>query len=200
MPYKDKLVAKQKKRELYLKNRTKILDERCKNKEEINRKAREERSKNKKHVQEREKKWYNKNKIRIRKAKRIWHKNNPEVGKKYRLENKEKYREYQKNYVKNKRRTDEKFNRMERLRWSLNKAFKHYSKTGKAYNSKKYGINFQGICEHLGPKPEGNFQIDHIRPLRSFDFDNLEQVREAFAPENHQWLTAEENQRKGGKW
>jgi hypothetical protein len=30
----------------------------------------------------------------------------------------------------------------------------------------------------------------------NFDLTNLEEVKKAFAPENHQWLTKEENSKK----
>lgn len=39
-----------------------------------------------------------------------------------------------------------------------------------------------------------------VRPLCSFDFDDSEQVKKAFVPENHQWLTIEENLKKGSKY
>jgi hypothetical protein len=60
------------------------------------------------------------------------------------------------------------------------------------------------ICKKLiETKPvdfnEKNYEIDHIRPLGSFDLTDREQVRPAFAPENLQWLTAEENLRKSNK-
>lgn len=89
-----------------------------------------------------------------------------------------------------------------RLRTRLRDAFKTYSEGGKTAPSKEYGIDYQAIFEHIGPCP-GNredYHIDHIKPISLFDFDNPEQVRLAFAPENHQWLTKKENLQKGAKY
>ena len=45
----------------------------------------------------------------------------------------------------------------------------------------------------------GEFHIDHIIPLSSFDLNDSEQIKIAFAPENYQWLTAKENLIKSNK-
>ena len=90
----------------------------------------------------------------------------------------------------------------------FNFMFRKYIKEKKVMSSRKYGINYQLIIEHLKPFPEdiSKYHIDHIRPLCSFQFvkedglTNLEEVKKAFAPENLQWLTAKENISKGGKW
>ena len=75
-------------------------------------------------------------------------------------------------------------------------------------SSKKYGLDIKAVVKHLGPCP-GNislYHLDHIRPLNSFNFtnkdgtQNLEEIRKANRPENHQWLTVEENLFKHGKW
>ncbi len=91
-----------------------------------------------------------------------------------------------------------------RVRMALN----YFLKTGKIMSARKYGINYKSILEHLKPFPKNKskYQIDHIRPLCSFNFvnknrsTNLNEIKKAFAPENHQWLTIKENQIKGGKW
>lgn len=86
-----------------------------------------------------------------------------------------------------------------RLRGLLKQAFKVYVKTGKIYNSKKYGVDYKAIIDHLKPFPEdlSKYHIDHIRPLCSFDLTDPEQVKQAFAPENHRWLISSENILKG---
>ena len=74
-------------------------------------------------------------------------------------------------------------------------------------NNNKYYIDYDGIKKQLTPMPNNisYFHIDHIKPLCSFNFINKDgsynkkQIEEAFAPENHQWLLAEENLKKGGK-
>ena len=85
-----------------------------------------------------------------------------------------------------------------RLRSRLNIVFKKYS-NGKYFPSNKYGINYKEIIEHLKPFPKdiSGYHIDHIKPLCSFDLTDPEQIKEAFAPENHQWLLAEDNRKKG---
>ena len=90
------------------------------------------------------------------------------------------------------------------LRSHVRHALNHYSKTGKIMSSKKYGIDYGAIIKHLGLHPnnlgiKGEFHIDHIIPLSSFDLNDLEQIKIAFAPENHQWLTARENLVKSAK-
>lgn len=49
------------------------------------------------------------------------------------------------------------------------------------------------ICKRCGD------EIDHITPIAAFDLDDPAQVREAFAPANHQWLTREANRAKWAK-
>lgn len=84
------------------------------------------------------------------------------------------------------------------LRCRLGKVLRLYTRTGKIQSSRKYGIEYKAIIEHLKPFPEdmSKYHIDHIRPLRSFDLNDPEQVKQAFAPENHQWLLAEDNLHK----
>ena len=100
------------------------------------------------------------------------------------------------------RKTDSDYKIRRLLRYRVWKVLKKYSQTGKIMRSKKYGIEFQAIIEHLKPFPKEIFKyhVDHIRPLCSFDFNDPEQIKEAFAPENHQWLTIQENLIKGGKY
>ena len=134
-----------------------------------------------------------------------------EISKKWREVNKEHMREYRfKNKFKIKatakrayyrRRTDEIYVLKYRLRNRLTGAFNRFSKTGKIATSKEYGIDYQAIIEHLGPCPGDrcDFHIDHIQPLSSFDFNDPKQIKEAFVPENHQWLTIQENLTKSAK-
>lgn len=104
-------------------------------------------------------------------------------------------------YRRKRRKTDPKFKISMDLRTGVYKALKHYSKTGKIWNAKKYGIDYEKIINHLKPFPKNikNYHIDHIKPLSSFDLNKPEQIKKAFAPENHQWLTVEENLKKSNK-
>ena len=65
-------------------------------------------------------------------------------------------------------------------------------------SASKHGISYKLIIEHLKPFPEdlSKYHVDHIKPLCSFDLTNSEEIKIAFAPENHQWLTAKENKEK----
>jgi len=152
----------------------------------------------------------------------------PEVKLKTKAKDKEHYRKYREEilrdrkeynqrpevkkhhneYHKKRRKTDKNFLITWRLRSLLSCAFRKYTKTGKVFLSSEYGIDYNAILTHLQPFPENisEYHIDHIKPLCSFTFikedgsTDLEQVKKAFSPENHQWLTAHENMSKGGKY
>ena len=122
-----------------------------------------------------------------------WVKNNPE-----------KRREIENRYRKNRWKKDLNFNMLCKLRNRLLFTMKKYG-NNKQYSSKTYGLDWKACCQKLiEEKPadfnEKNYEIDHIRPLSSFDLTDPEQIRQAFAPENLQWLTAEENLRKGNNY
>lgn len=125
-----------------------------------------------------------------------------ERNRKYYRANSEKVKECNIKYEKARYLSDEGFAVKQRLRKLLQHAFRHYSKTGKLLSSRAYGIDFSAIVKYLGPCPGDRklFHIDHIRPLSSFDFNDLEQVKQAFAPWNHRWLLAEENLSKGNRF
>ena len=103
--------------------------------------------------------------------------------------------------VRNRIKNDEGYAIMRRLRCLFNNALRDYTKTGKIWSASKYGIDYQAIVEHLKPFPtnRSKYHVDHIKPLVSFDLTNPEEVKIAFAPENHQWLLASENISKGSK-
>lgn len=99
----------------------------------------------------------------------------------------------------NKLKTDMNFYLKKRLRTLLGSAIKKYSNTTK--RKSKYKVDYQLIINHLGPcpGPRNEWHIDHIVPLCLFDLNDPKQLKAAFAPENHQWLTKEENLKKGKK-
>ncbi len=101
-------------------------------------------------------------------------------------------------YTKEKRKEDKQYLLKCRLRRSVCDALRIYTTTGKIMTSKKYGINYKAIIKYLSPFPKNinKYHIDHIIPLSKFDLNNLEQVKRAFAPENLQWLTIQENLEK----
>jgi hypothetical protein len=66
----------------------------------------------------------------------------------------------------------------------------------------KININYLKIAKYLkGNLPadfhEKKYHIDHIKPLCSFDLTKEDEFKRAFAPENHRWLLAIENLKKG---
>ncbi len=89
-----------------------------------------------------------------------------------------------------------------RLRSRFRGVISRYIKIGKISYSKCYGIDYKKIINHLKPFPEdpSKYHIDHIRPLCSFDLTDPNQVRQAFSPQNHQWLMVKENLKKGAKY
>lgn len=121
------------------------------------------------------KRWIENNRERIRASKRQFHKRHVDSDPKYLATN--------------------------RLRSRLKNAFIRFSQNGKTRCSREYGIDYEAIFRHIGPcpGPRNEWQIDHIIPLSSFDFNDPEQVKLAFAPENHQWLPKIDNLIKGNK-
>lgn len=105
-------------------------------------------------------------------------------------------------YNKRKRKKDKQFNIKERLRQRLLCAFKNYSLGKKVRSADEYGINYQEIIEKLKPFPKNieSYNIDHIFPLKAFDFNNPLHIKIAFDPENHQWLKKGDNFRKSSKY
>jgi hypothetical protein len=126
-----------------------------------------------------------------------WREKNKDWFRNYRRENLEKL---SKNQVEYQNRTPNNI-MIHRLRTRLRIALNDYTKTGKIMSSNKYGIDYKKIIEHLKPFPEdlSKYHIDHIIPLVSFDLTNQEEIKKAFAPENHQWLLVFDNLSKGNK-
>lgn len=118
-------------------------------------------------------------------------------AKEYRIQNPNKRKEYERNRKKN----DKSYLIKCRLRNRLSKVFFTYIKTGKTKTSKLYGVDFGLIINRLKPFPKDIhlYHIDHITPLASFNFNDPEQIKLAFAPENHEWLLASNNLSKGAK-
>lgn len=80
-------------------------------------------------------------------------------------------------------------------------ASKQYNLKKRFLSSRDGLIDYKGIVIYLQSRlpndlNDRKYHIDHIKPLCSFDLTKPEEVRKAFAPENHQWLLAEENRKK----
>jgi len=144
---------------------------------------------------------------------------NSEKGKKklkeYYKKNRERILNRNKNYYKNKensqRRNQRKkerknkdinFKIRELLSNSFNRAIKQRIKNRELINFKKsnYDLIAIKLIKEL-PKDfyEKEYHIDHIKPLCSFNLTKNEEIKIAFLPENHQWLTKSENLSKASK-
>lgn len=122
------------------------------------------------------------------------------VTRKYYQDNKDRVKIYMRKRMREQYRNNPQHRIGIKLRKRVWKALRNYSATGKISTAKEYGIDYGAIIEYLKPFPkdQSEYHIDHIRPLCSFDLNNPEQIKIAFAPENHQWLTPEQNMKKGG--
>jgi len=199
MTYKDKDYHKK----YYQRNSKKILEKQKEyyQKPEIREKMKEYHKKyyqkNKEREKKRHKEHYEKNKEHIKEQRKKHYEKNKEKKKEYRRKNKDKIN----NYSKIRRKKDKNFKIAGNLRNSLWKSLKYYSKTGKIMTSKQIGIDYKKIIEYLEPFPKDltNYHIHHIKPLFTFNFvnpdgsTNLEEVRKAFSPKNHKWVTKEEH-------
>lgn len=205
---KNKKIGNEKKREYRKKSEVKIKESKY---------QKVYRNKNKDKIKQNGKNFYLNNK---EKKKEYYKNNRKKILKKqieYRIKNQDKIKEYRKKpetrereNIKKKIRfkTDSEFNITIRLRSRLRIVLNNYLKTGKIMSSKKYGIDYKEIIEYLKPFPKdlSKYHIDHIKPLSKFKFinkdgsTNLEEIKKAFVPENHQWLLAEENLKKNNKW
>jgi len=185
------------------------------------------RKNNPKKIKEQSMRYYDNNKEKIKKYQKSHRKKYPErkkqQDKNYVKNNLKKVQNKRKEYYhKNKRviifkqliynrkryKNNKNYIIATRLRGSVGNAFRNYTKTGKIMTSKKYGIDYEAIIRYLKPFPVdlNEWHIDHIKPLCKFNFinpdgsTNLEEVKKAFAPNNHQWLLAKDNLIKSGKW
>lgn len=194
-----------------------------KEKEKLNKRSREWLLKNKnnpKYINGR-KKYRKKKKEHIAKQVRTW-KDSPEGKAKIKASDKEYYQKHKKKIAKRTReynqrfevkervakrkreriKKDSAFHLIQKLRRRFSHALKSYSTNGKQYSSKKYGISFTLIIEELMPVPKDikDPQMDHIIPASWFDHDNPQEVKWCWSPENFQWLSKEENIRKGNRY
>lgn len=156
-----------------LKNREKIKEYNSKNRENFKRYQKKYRLKNRNLLLQKQKEYY--------------------------IENIENQREYQKEYIKNRRKNDINFKLACNLRGRLNKAIKNNQKTGSAIND--LGCSIEQLKIYLQSKFQfgmtwanyGEWQIDHIVPISSFDLTNREQLCKACHFTNLQPLWKKEN-------
>ena len=143
---------------------------------------------------------------------------NPEKAsankKKWREENREKVRAQKASYIKDRRRSNPALRLHQNLRGGLYSCLS--GKQKKSHTLEYVGMDMSELWKHLESKftdgmtreNYGEWHVDHIRPLCSFDFDQFEQgpeeyenlIHEAWHYTNLQPLWAKDNISKGGKW
>jgi len=178
---KERLV--QKKREYYQEQKHYIKETRAQTKEELQIKQKLYREKNKEKIAQSLKEWRKANKDRLQK--------------------------YDSAYKKQKKLLEPNFKLVCLLRVRLKKALANKQKTGSAVRDlgmpidafltylnldaiDKYGLPYTGN--------ESKFHIDHIRPLASFNLEDVKQLKQAVHWSNLQVLRAEENLQKGAEY
>lgn len=170
------------------------------------------------------KEYYKKNKSRYINSVRKYQKSDKGIRKikEYKINNRTKLLEWRRNYEKLRLKEDNTIKIKKLMLSRLRNIIKYYLKTGnikKLKVSERYnildidtlseydkvligidGIDYEGIINKLKPFPKDfikNYQIDHIIPLCRFDFNKVEDIKEAFKPTNLQILTIKQNQSKG---
>jgi hypothetical protein len=166
------------------------------NKETVNKKAEEYRKENKEAINKRFKKYYQENK----KFGKCLCCPNPSRSGKIRCQTCENKKTI---YKANKRETDLNFKIAENLRSRMNQAIKGRYKTGSAVRDLGCTIQkFQGYISQMFQDGmtwynHGEWHLDHIKPLASFDLTDREQFLEACHYMNYQPLWAKDNLEKG---
>lgn len=130
---------------------------------------------------------------------KLWKNNNNDkiklYAKEYYKKNKEELSKKNYSYIINRLNGDNLFRLSFTLRNRTRNAIDNYSITGKIKSSDKYGINYGKIIKYLEKYDSlwesykanpSNYHIDHICPLSLFSLDYDWQIKEAFAPSNHQ--------------
>lgn len=146
-------------------------------------------------------KYYAANKEKLLVNQKIYYDTHKDDRKAYREENKDKIAAY----VRNRRRTDPQFRIADNLRRRLNKALKRNTRVGSAVRDLGCSIDF--LKQYLEERFQsdmtwnnyGEWEIDHIKPLSSFDLTDRDQLLQACHYTNLQPLWAEENARKGDR-
>ncbi len=211
---KDVIAKENKRHNIYYSEHKEILNKKAKkyrerNKVRIAEHNKEYRLNNKIELTKRKAEYYKKNAAAINERAHQYRKNNQSHvlerdHRIYRNKDKDELRAYRRKYHRAQRQNNTDVAIKQRLRAIVRIGLNKYSKTGKIMLSKKYGIDYKAIIEYLGPHPnipgiKGDFHIDHIIPLSAFDLNDPEQIKLAFAPENHQWLRARDNKVKRNK-
>lgn len=126
--------------------------------------------------------------------------------KKYREENLEWYRKYQREWVKIKRAENPHYNMAHRLRNRILSALKNGKGTKSATLLELLGCSFEFLKQYIEKQftegmtwqkyLDGSIEIDHIKPCCSFDLSKHEQQKICFHYTNLQPMWSEDNRKK----
>jgi hypothetical protein len=193
---------------------------RSNNKEKVSKAKKKYYNKNKERIKEYKKRYRSENAEIVKERERLYRDNNKEIinanRKKYYENNKEKFKEYNKaRYIKNKKkireyekirkRNDVGYSMSCKLRSRLRRALKGNYKSGSAIKDLGCSISFlksyiEKLFEpNMSWNNYGEWHIDHIVPLASFDLSDREQLLKACHYTNLQPLWAKDNLSKGSK-
>lgn len=174
-----------------------------KNKEKRSRYNTEWAKQNRPSVNQRKRRWVARNKERVVDQNSAWNRRNPEAmraaAQRYRDANRETVR------IRNRLHTQKPAVRMCR---NLRKRLHEFIRQPIGTTRNIFGITPQGLCEHIQAQFSpgmswanyGQWHVDHIRPLSSFDLTSIDQVKAASHWTNLQPLWAADNLSKHAKW
>lgn len=140
-------------------------------------------------------KWKNENKEK-----------NAEYNKNYAIKNKEILKAKRNEHLKKRRKTDPIFVLIRRERVRAYDALKGIRKVAKTQtllgcSYQEFRLYIESLfLNGMGWHNTGEWHIDHIRPLSSFDLSDENQQKQAFHYSNQQPLWAKENMKKGAKY
>ena len=156
--------------------------------------------------------WYNANLEKEHKRMLAYHKKNyTKIYTKYRewaLKNKDSRNEWQREYFRILRSTDPNYKVVSCCRSRISSVLRTGSKVAHTYEL--LGMSAEMFREYIGSLftegmtwkafLDGEVELDHIRPVASFDFDNPINQYICFNYRNHQPLWCADNRSKSDKW
>jgi hypothetical protein len=146
-------------------------------------------SKNKEKIIENKKTYYSKNREKIDKRKSEYLKNSVDARK--------KKIQYDKDYEKKRKETDNLFKLKKQIRVCITSALKGKGFLKKSKTNYILGCSHEEFIVHLGSKPDGDCHLDHICP--NSQAQNEEELLKLQHYTNLRWLKAEDNLLKSDK-
>lgn len=150
-----------------------------------------------------------KNKEKLSAQWKEYRESHKEESKKWKTNNKTHIREYERKYRKKRRSFDLDFRIRTSLRARLYQAIRKKQKKGSAVHDLGCSIDYliayieskfkEGMSWENWGRCHGKWNIDHIKPLNSFDLSQPEQLKKACHYTNLQPLWFEENRQKSDK-